>query len=113
MVFWIFFNLCSPDCPNGPIFKIHVGNKCDECTPLYVHEERMNEVIEDDEEFSEAHFDECLKILKQRNNKKYDFILKYGKVDHFNIFSEVSFLSLTSYTIVILNTMAFIQQFIS
>ena len=43
-----------------------------------IHEERMNEVIEDDEEFSEAHFDECLKILKQRNNKKYDFILKAG-----------------------------------
>ena len=41
-----------------------------------IHEERMNEVIDNNVEFSEAHFDECMETLKKRNNKKYDFILK-------------------------------------
>ena len=43
-----------------------------------VHKERMKEVIEEDVEFTEQLFEECLATLKKRNNKKYDFILKAG-----------------------------------
>ena len=43
-----------------------------------IHKERMEEIIENDVEFSEELFDECLKILKKRSNGKYDFILKSG-----------------------------------
>ena len=43
-----------------------------------VHKERMKEIIENDVEFSETLYDECLKTLKKRNNRKYDFLLKAG-----------------------------------
>ena len=38
----------------------------------------MNEIIQNDVEFSEELYDDCIKILKKRNNKKYDFIMKAG-----------------------------------
>ena len=38
----------------------------------------MKEIIENDVEFTETFFDDCLNFLKKRNNGKYDFILKSG-----------------------------------
>ena len=38
----------------------------------------MNEIIQNDVEFSEELYNDCIKILKKRNNKKYDFIMKAG-----------------------------------
>jgi hypothetical protein len=43
-----------------------------------VHKERMKEVIENYVEFSEKLFNECLEILKKKNNKKYEFLLRAG-----------------------------------
>ena len=43
-----------------------------------IHKERMKEIVENAVEFTEAFFDDCLTILKKRNNGKYDFILKSG-----------------------------------
>ena len=43
-----------------------------------IHNERMAEVIENDVEFSETLFNDCLKILKKKNPKKYALILKGG-----------------------------------
>ena len=44
-----------------------------------IHNERMAEVIENDVEFSETLYNDCLKILKKKNPKKYAFILKGGE----------------------------------
>ena len=44
-----------------------------------IHKERMAEVIENDVEFSETLFNDCLKILKKKSPKKYAFILKGGE----------------------------------
>ena len=43
-----------------------------------VHEKRMNEVIENDVDFSEGLYDDCIAALKKRNPKKYMFILNAG-----------------------------------
>ena len=43
-----------------------------------IHKERMKEIVENDVEFTEEFFHDCLTILKKRNNGKYDFILKSG-----------------------------------
>ena len=48
----------------------------------------MNELFEDDVEFSRDFFIDCIDILKKRNNKKYDFIIKAGNSSHFLSTSE-------------------------
>ena len=47
----------------------------------------MNELLEDDVDFSQNLFNDCLEILKKRNNKKYDFIIRAGNSFRTSLFS--------------------------